>query len=103
MTSNNWWVFNDKGNQHTETGGQPIGMEIRAQGFAFSTNDEVNNMTFYNYVLINRGTQTLTNTYFGQYADPDLGCSDDDFTGCDVQRGLGYVYNWDDDDEELPR
>lgn len=97
---NLWWVFNDKGNAHTESGGQPIGMEIRAQAFAFSTNDEVNNMTFYNYVVINRGTQTLTNTYFGQYADPDLGCADDDFTGCDVQRGLGYVYNWDDDDQD---
>lgn len=96
---NIWWVFNDKGNTHTETGGQPIGMEVRAQAFAFSTNDEVNNMTFYNYVLINRGTQTLTKTYFGQYADPDLGCADDDFTGCDVRRGLGYVYNWDDDDQ----
>jgi hypothetical protein len=28
---NIWWVFNDKGNIHTESGGQPIGMEIRAQ------------------------------------------------------------------------
>jgi hypothetical protein len=37
-------------------------MEIRAQAFAFSTNDEVNNMTFYNYVLINQGTQTLSDT-----------------------------------------
>src|SRR5690606_12833785 len=27
---NIWWVFNDKGNTHTESGGQPIGMEIRA-------------------------------------------------------------------------
>jgi hypothetical protein len=97
---NFWWVVNDKGAQHTETGGQPIGMEIRSQAFAFSTNDQVNNMTFYNYVLINRGTQTLTNTYFGQYADPDLGGSDDDFTGCDVQRGLGYVYNADEFDED---
>ncbi len=97
---NFWWVVNDKGAQHTETGGQPIGMEIRSQAFAFSTNNEVNNMTFYNYVLINRGTQTLTNTYFGQYADPDLGGSDDDFTGCDVQRGLGYVYNADEFDED---
>jgi hypothetical protein len=23
----NWWVFNDKGNIHTESGGDPIGME----------------------------------------------------------------------------
>ncbi len=96
---NIWWVMNDKGNQHTETGGQPIGLEIRSQAFAFATNDEINNMTFYNYLVINRGTQTLTNAYFGQYADPDLGFADDDFTGCDVQRGLGYVYNGDENDE----
>ena len=48
-------------------------MEIRAQAFAFSTNDEVNNMSFYNYVLINQGTQTLTNTYMAQWVDVDLG------------------------------
>ncbi|MCB0790983.1 MAG: T9SS C-terminal target domain-containing protein [Flavobacteriales bacterium] len=96
---NIWWVFNDKGNAHTESGGLPIGMEVRAQAFAFSTNDEVNNMTFYNYVLINQGTQTLQNTYFGQWVDCDLGCADDDYVGCDVQRGLGYAYNGDNNDE----
>jgi hypothetical protein len=43
-----WWVMNDKGNIHTETGADPLGIEIRAQAFAFATNDEINNMTFYN-------------------------------------------------------
>lgn len=90
-----WWVFNDKGNIHTETNGDPIGMEIRAQAFAFATNDEVNRMTFYNYELINRGTQTLYNTYFSQYLDADVGNYSDDYTGCDVSRGLGYMYNGD--------
>lgn len=88
-----WFVFNDKGNVHTETQGEPIGMEIRAQAFAFATSDEINRMTFYNYELINRSTQTLTNTFFSQYVDPDLGYSGDDFVGCDVSRGLGYCYN----------
>jgi hypothetical protein len=88
-----WWIFNDKGNVHTETGGSPIGMEIHAQAFAFATNDEINNMTFYNYRLINRSTFTLTNTYFGVWTDADLGFSNDDYVGCDVQRGLGYCYN----------
>jgi hypothetical protein len=92
---NMWWVFNDKGNIHTETNGDPIGMEIRAQAFAFATNDEINNMTFYNYEMINRSTQTLTNTHFAVWMDSDIGCSGDDFTGCDVQRGLGYMYNGD--------
>lgn len=97
---NIWWIFNDKGNTHTESGGQPIGMEIRAQAFAFSTNDEVNNMTFYNYVLINQGSQTLTQTYFGQWVDVDLGGAGDDYVGCDVERGLGYGYNGDAVDED---
>lgn len=92
---NFWWIMNDKGNIHTETGADPIGMEIRAQAFAFATNDEVNNMTFYNYELINRGTQTLYNTYFGFFADAALGDPFDDYVGCDVNRGLAYVYNGD--------
>ena len=88
-----WWVFNDRGNIHTETGADPIGMEIRAQAFSFATNDEVNRMTFYNYEMINRSTQTLANTYFTNYVDPDIGFAFDDYVGCDVGRGLGYCYN----------
>ena len=96
---NIFWIFNDKGDAHTESGGLPIGLEVRAQAFAFSSNNEINNMTFYNYTVINQGTQTLLNTYFGHFVDADLGCSNDDFVGCDVQRGLGFAYNWDDNDD----
>lgn len=88
-----WWVFNDKGNFHSETQGSAIGMEIRAQVFGFATNDEINNMTFYSYEIINRSTFELTNTFFSQWVDPDLGYSGDDFIGCDIQRGLGFCYN----------
>ncbi len=88
-----WWVFNDKGNAHTETQGSAIGMEIRAQAFAFATNDVINNMTFYSYEIINRSTYELTNTYFSPWVDTDLGYARDDFVGCDVSRGLGYCYN----------
>ncbi len=88
-----WWVFNDKGNVHTETGGTPIGLEIRAQAFAFTTNDEINSMTFYSYEIINRSTHRLTETYFSQWVDADVGYAWDDFVGCDVLRGLGYCYN----------
>ncbi len=94
-----WFVFNDKGNSHSESQGPAIGMEIRGQAFAFATNDEVNNMTFYNYEMINRSTFTLQETYFGQWVDADLGGSTDDYVGCDAQRGLGYCYNGDPNDE----
>jgi hypothetical protein len=88
-----WWVFNDKGNIHSETKGAAIGLEIRAQAFGFATNDEINNMTFYSYEIINRSTYRLTQTYFSQWVDTDLGYASDDFVGCDVKRGLGYCYN----------
>lgn len=94
-----WFVFNDKGNVHTGSKGEPIGMEIRAQAFAFATSDEINRMTFYNYELINRSTQTLENTFFSQYVDCEVGYAGDDYVGCDVSRGLGYAYNGDPFDE----
>ncbi|MBN2668889.1 MAG: hypothetical protein JXR60_06655 [Bacteroidales bacterium] len=93
-----YWIYNDKGNIHTETNGDAIGMEIRAQYFAFATADELNNMTFGNYALLNRSTYTLYNTYFGVWTDADLGDPEDDYVGCDVTRGLGYLYNGDDMD-----
>jgi len=96
---NLFWIFNDNGNIHSETQGEPIGMQIRAQAFEFSTQDEINSMTFYNYVLTNQGSLTLTQTYFGQWVDCDVGFSGDDFVGCDVQRGLGFGYNGDPFDE----
>ena len=97
-----WWVFNDVGNVHTESNSiEPLGLEIRAQAFGFRTNDEINNMTFYKYEIINRSAQSLNQTYFGQWVDPDLGNYQDDYVGCDVGRGLGYCYNGDADDETV--
>jgi len=94
-----WWVFNDKGNIHTETEAQPLGLEIHAQAFGFTADNEVNDMTFYNYKIINRSTLPLNDTYFGQWVDPDLGYYLDDYVGCDVNLGLGFCYNGDAEDE----
>jgi hypothetical protein len=30
-----YWVFNDKGNVHNETNGNPLGVQINALAFAF--------------------------------------------------------------------
>lgn len=94
-----FWVFNDNGGIHTETQGVPIGVEVRAQAFAFKTNDEINNMTFYSYEVYNRSSFQLNNTYFTIWNDADLGYYLDDYVGCDVKRGLGYIYNADPFDE----
>jgi hypothetical protein len=96
-----FFVYNDKGNIHSETQGQPIGLELRTTAFAYATNDEINNMTFYTTEVVNRGFTTLFNTYFGQWVDPDLGNFADDYVGCDVELSLGFCYNGDDNDEGI--
>ena len=90
-----FWIYNDAGGIHTQTQGSPIQMEIQVQAFAYATNDEINDMTFQRYKLINRATQSIDSTFFAMWVDPDLGCSQDDYIGCDTARSLAYVYNED--------
>ncbi|MEO0469673.1 MAG: hypothetical protein AAF206_08645 [Bacteroidota bacterium] len=94
-----WWIINDKGNVHTETGGEPIGVEIHMLAFAFTTANAVNNMTFYRQTVINRSSNKLNETYMGQWVDSDIGKFNDDYVGCDPDRGLGFSYNADADDD----
>ncbi len=90
---NIFWVFNDKGNIHTETGGEAIGLEIQAQAFAFQTTDDLNNASFLKYKIINKSSFRLDSTFFGLWDDADLGYAFDDYVGCDVGLGLGILYN----------
>ena len=90
-----FWIFNDAGNIHTESNGDAIQMEIQAQSFAYATDDALNDMTFSRYKLINRAVESIDSTFFGIWIDPDLGCGDDDYIGCDTTRNMMYVYNSD--------
>ncbi len=88
-----WWIINDKGDVHTETGGEAIGLEISMLAFAFSTANAINDMTFYKYNVINKSNITLNETFMGQWVDADIGNFADDYVGCDTVRGLGFAYN----------
>ena len=90
-----FWIFNDAGNDHLESRGDIINMEIQVQSFAYATNDEINDMTFMRHKLINRAKEDIRQMYFAMWVDPDLGCFEDDYVGCDVGRSLAYTYNSD--------
>ena len=90
-----FWIYNDAGNAHTQSQGDAIQMEVQVQAFSYTTNDELNNMTFHRYKLINRAVESIDSTYFAMWVDPDLGCSEDDYIGCDTSRSMMYVYNQD--------
>ncbi|MEM6286835.1 MAG: hypothetical protein AAF845_06730 [Bacteroidota bacterium] len=94
-----WWVMNDNGNTHGWSGKPALEMEIRAQAFAFRTADAINNTTFYRYQFLYRGSAPLIESYVALWSDPDLGNFGDDYVGSDLDLGLGFVYNGDNNDQ----
>jgi len=88
-----WWVFNDAGNVKQQSLTAAMGVEVQTSAFAYATQDFLNNSTFCNYRVINRGPLTIDSTYIAVWDDCDLGYYLDDFIGCDTARGLGIAYN----------
>ncbi len=95
-----FWIYNDEGGGalHRETNGTAIRMEVQVQAFGYATNDQINDMTFQRYKLINRAKEDIDSMYFAMWVDPDLGCYLDDYIGCDIDRSLAYAYNADAED-----
>jgi len=94
-----FWIDNDNSPNAVLGDQLPIGIEIHNQVYAFDIGGDIGNTIFYQKKIINRGSQTLNQTYAGLWVDPDLGCADD-YVACDVQRNLGIVYNGDNLDED---
>ena len=91
-----WWVMNDVGNVHSNTGSAPLGVEVRGQVFAVGEAGPLGNTTFYKYTIINKSNRDINETYLSVFSDPDLGNEfQDDFVGSNLDLSLGYVYNED--------
>jgi hypothetical protein len=88
-----WWIENDVGNTHTESGADSLGVELHWMAYAYATCDVLNDQTFYRVSATNKGSHNYHETYMAVWADPDLGYAQDDYVGCEVMRNLGYVYN----------
>lgn len=97
-----WWVFNDKGNIHTETGGAQLGIEVHASAYAYNQplDTPLFHTIFVEYKIINRSIKDrLDSVYVGNFTDFDLGYAFDDYVGADSVLNAYYVYNGDADDE----
>ena len=81
--------------RHTNSAGNstPLGVEIQQTTFAYDRTDDLGNVLYLRFLIRNRGSNTLDSLYVGLWSDPDLGAANDDLTGCDVPRALGYAYN----------
>ena len=95
-----FYVFNDKGNSHTNTGSiNAMGIQINAMPYAYgcstivATRPELMNTTFYDYKIINHSPNTYTNTYIGIWVDASIGDETNDFVGTNPKLGYMYAYN----------
>ncbi len=92
-------IMNDAKEVHA-SGGGVMNVEIHFMFYQYATNTTLNNTTFVDIEVINRGTQTLFDYYTSYYIDADLGFSVDDYFGCDSSRNLMYTYNSDNFDQD---
>lgn len=86
-----WWIYNDR-KQHTETGGEPLHIQVGVTAYAYQT-EPLDYTTFYKYDFLNAGTHTLNDFRVGQWLDVNLGCSSNDFVGSVPNENLAFVYN----------
>lgn len=99
-----FYIFNDKGDIHTETGGQSIGLEIHASVYGYgcpttiALYPELNNTTFYHYRIKNKTNYQYNKTYIAIWVDATIGGEHDDYIGSNVKEGYGYAYNADGND-----
>lgn len=92
-----YFIRNDHRGPHEESGGKKIEIEIHGMAYAYDSIQDygLNHTIFVHYKMVNRSTNTYTDTYLGVNFDPDIGSWGDDFIECDVKRGTVVGYNSD--------
>lgn len=68
--------------------------QIAWTAWCYDRND-LKDIQFMKWAVINRGLNPWNSTYFSIVADPDLGDANDDYIGCDTALKLAYCYNGD--------
>lgn len=78
------------------------GLEFHGMVYAYDCPEDsaINHTIFVDYTIYNRSSSMLTDCYFGQWVEFDMGNPFDDYVGCDVSRGTFYAFNGDNFDED---
>ena len=90
-----YFIFNDDRDEHTQTDGVKLGMEIHAMYYAYNrpADSTLNNTIFASYKIINKSENDYHDYYIGFYNDFDIGCPWDDYVGTDTILNSMYGYN----------
>ncbi len=99
-----FWVINDAGGYYGSSSngasGYSLGVEIHCMAYAYSTNNAINDATFYDYKIIKKTPGALNEFYFSYNSDPDIGDASDDYIGCNTNLDYAFACNGEDYDDE---
>lgn len=90
-----FFIYNDNQNDHTESGGLPLGVEIHGLAYAYEApmDSALKHAVFVNYRIINRSENNYDSLFIGNFIHFELGFGYDDFLGCDTTTDSYFVYN----------
>ncbi|MEW5702631.1 MAG: hypothetical protein AB1792_10420 [Candidatus Zixiibacteriota bacterium] len=91
-----WSVYNDADpGAHTHRAGStaPLGVEVQQTTFAYGRGGALGNTIYIKFLIINKGSNRLDETYISLWCDADVGDAGDDLVGCDTTLSLGFAYN----------
>jgi hypothetical protein len=90
-----FFIYNDDHGYHSESTGDKLKVEVHAMAYAFDRPNDTafKNTTFLHCKFINRSTYTYSDAWMAVFTDIDLGYANDDYVGCDPERGMYYGYN----------
>jgi hypothetical protein len=91
-------VWNDLA-EHVRFGTEPLSVEVHQTVFAFNRINELGDMQFMKWLLVNKSGLDWDSTYFSIFIDADIGHEEDDLVGCDTLLNLGFCYNASDTDQ----
>ncbi len=92
-------IMNDDAKAHTEVGTEALGIEVHVMLYQYATNDYLNDQTFMNVRVFNRGDMPYQDFVASVFMDFDIGYYADDYCGSDSQRSMIFGYNGDANDE----
>lgn len=89
-----WWVFSDNGPSHSQSNGQTFKVEVRVTAFAYKRNTLIDNVVYYDYVIVNRSANNYHNVRWAWWDCANLGYTNGDYAYFDSSRRLAVEYNY---------
>ena len=94
-----YMIQNDDNGIHSQSGTDPIGLEMHYMFYHYKTWDFLNDVTFVELTVKNTGEHNYTDFTYGIRVDPNAGAINDNHFGCDSTTNMMYFYNADNNDE----